>query len=145
MPTARSSRGSALGRSPWRRASRPEPPRGKHQAPGVRDCLSNPEPFFPEGPALGERAQLGMAPGEVGTGEHGGQEELTEALVAPHPLQGRYGLPEAVDRPTIVALGLVGMPRRKLASACRTTSPLALASARARWAAAIAWSYAPMK
>ena len=70
--------------------------------------LGNPEPFFPEGPALGERAQLGMAPGEVGTGEHGGQDDLTEALAALRPVEGRHGLPEAVDRPTIVALGLVG-------------------------------------
>ena len=39
---------------------------------------------------------------------HGGQDDLTEALVAPRPVEGRHGLPEAVDRPTIVALGLVG-------------------------------------
>ena len=74
----------------------------------MSDRLGNPQPFFPEGPALGERAQLGMAPGEPGTGEHGGQEDLAEALVAPRPVEGRHGLPEAVDRPTIVALGLVG-------------------------------------
>ena len=85
-----------------------DPPRGQHEAPGVSHRLGNPQPFFPEGPALGERAQLGMAPGEVGTGEHGGQDDLTEALVAPRPVEGRHGLPEAVDRPTIVALGLVG-------------------------------------
>ena len=85
-----------------------DPPRGKHEAPGVSHRLGNPEPFFPEGPALGEHAQLGMAPGEPGTGEHGGQEGLTEALAAPRPVEGRHGLPEAVDRPTIVALGLVG-------------------------------------
>ena len=84
------------------------PPRGKHEARGVSNRLGNPQPFFPEGPALGERAQLGMAPGEPGTGVHGGQEDLTEALAAPRPLEGRHGLPEAVDRPTIVALGLVG-------------------------------------
>jgi hypothetical protein len=73
----------------------------------VIDRLGNPEPFFPEGPALGERAQLGMARGEPGTGMHGGQEDLTEALVASRSFEGRHGLPEAVDRPTIVALGLV--------------------------------------
>ena len=70
--------------------------------------LGNPQPFFPEGPALGEHAQLGMAPGELGTGVHGGQDDLTEALAAPRPVEERHGLPEAVDRPTIVALGLVG-------------------------------------
>jgi len=73
----------------------------------VRNFLSNPEPFFPKGSALGERAQLGMAPGEVGAGEHGGQENPAEKLVAPCPLQGRYGLPESVDRPPILALGLI--------------------------------------
>ena len=85
-----------------------DPPRGIHQARGVSNRLGNLEPFFPEGPALGERAQLGMAPGEVGTGEHGGQDDA-EALAAPRPVEGRHGLPEAVDRPTIVALGLVGV------------------------------------
>ncbi len=75
---------------------------------GVSSRLGDPEPFFPEGPALSERAQLGMARGEPGTGEHGGQEDLTQALVAPRPLEGRHGLPEAFDRPTIVPLGLVG-------------------------------------
>ena len=49
-----------------------------------------------------------MAPGEVGTGDHGGQGSLPEALVAPRSVEGRHDLPEAVDRPTIVALGLVG-------------------------------------
>ena len=39
---------------------------------------------------------------------HGGQGRLAEALVAPRPVEGRHGLPEAVDRPPIVALGLVG-------------------------------------
>ena len=48
-----------------------------------------------------------MAPGEAGTGDHGGQEIPTEALVAPCPVEGRHGLPEAVDRPTIIALDMV--------------------------------------
>ena len=37
-----------------------------------------------------------------------GREHLTEALAALRPVEGRHGLPEAVDRPTIVALGMVG-------------------------------------
>src|SRR6266446_5918555 len=49
-----------------------------------------------------------MAPGEPGTGEHGGQSSHAEALAAPHPFEGRHGLPEAVDRPTKVALGMIG-------------------------------------
>jgi hypothetical protein len=68
----------------------------------VISYLGELEPFIPEGVALGERAQLGMAPGEPGTGDHGGQDGLTEALVAQRPIEGRHGLPEAVDRPTIV-------------------------------------------
>ena len=70
--------------------------------------LGNPQPFFPEGTALSERAQLGMALGEVGTGQHGGQLGLTEALAAPRPVEERRGLLEAVDGPPIVALALVG-------------------------------------
>ena len=70
--------------------------------------LGNPKPFFAEGTTVGEHAELGMARGEVGTGEHGRQEDLTEALAPPWPLEIRHGLPEAVDRPPIVALGLVG-------------------------------------
>ena len=71
------------------------------------DRLGDPEPFVPEGDTFGKGAQLGMAPGEVGTGEHGGQVDLTEALMAPRPVERCYGLPEAVNRPTIVALGMV--------------------------------------
>ena len=70
--------------------------------------LGNPQPFFPKGPALGERAEFGMARGEVGTGEHGGQEDLPEVLAASLPFEGRHALHVAVDRPTIVALGMVG-------------------------------------
>jgi hypothetical protein len=74
----------------------------------VINFLSNPQPFFPEGPALGERAQLGMAPGKVGTGEHGGQDDLTKVLAARRPVESYHALPEAVDGSTIVALGVVG-------------------------------------
>jgi hypothetical protein len=50
-----------------------------------------------------------MAPGEVGTGEHGGRGQCGEVRVAPCPVEKGRGLPEAVDRLTIVALGLVGV------------------------------------
>ena len=49
------------------------------------NCLSNPQPFFPEGTALSECAQLGMTPGEEGPGGHGGQENLAEVLAVPSP------------------------------------------------------------
>ena len=49
-----------------------DPPEGPHEALGVVNLLGNPEPFIPEGPALGECAELGMAPGQEGTGLHGG-------------------------------------------------------------------------
>jgi hypothetical protein len=48
-----------------------------------------------------------MAPGEEGTGDHSREVNLDEALVALHPLEGRHSLPEAVDRPMIIALGPV--------------------------------------
>ena len=88
-----------------------DPPRGKHQTAGVINRLGNAEPFVPEGSALGEQAQLGMARGESGTGKHSGQEGLPEVLVAPRTLEERDRLPEAVNRPTIVSLGLVGSSR----------------------------------
>src|SRR5437870_1930387 len=49
-----------------------------------------------------------MARGEPVTGDHGEQEKLAEALVASCPIERRHGLPQAVYRPTIVTLGLVG-------------------------------------
>jgi hypothetical protein len=74
----------------------------------MRNRLGNSEPFFPEGTALGEHAQLGMTRGEKGTGEYGGQEDLAEALMALRPLEGHHELSEAIDCPPIVALALVG-------------------------------------
>ena len=84
-----------------------DPPEGPHEAPGVVNLLGNPEPFIPEGPALGECAELGMAPGQEGTGLHGEQKDLAEALTVTLPTEGHYGLPAAVDRPPIVALGIM--------------------------------------
>src|SRR5215471_6212092 len=49
-----------------------------------------------------------MAPGEVSTRDHGGQEDRTGALTALHPVEEHHGLSEAVDRSAIVALGVVG-------------------------------------
>ena len=85
-----------------------EPVIGPHKAAGVIDRLGDPQPFFPQHIALGERAQLSMTRGKEGTGVHGGQEDLTEALAAPRALEGRHGLPKAVECPTVVALGMVG-------------------------------------
>jgi hypothetical protein len=93
------------------RRGRGLPPRGKHQAGGVRDGLGNPEPFFHEGAALGEQAQLGLAPGKVGPSEHRRQDKLAETLVARRPVKGRHGLLEAFERPTIVALGQIGLAK----------------------------------
>ena len=99
---------SALRRSPWRRASRPSPHKANIRLLRVMNRLGNPQPFFPKGTALNERAEFGMAYGEAGTGEDGGQEHLAKALAVPRPGEERHGLPKAVDRLTIVALGLVG-------------------------------------
>ena len=49
-----------------------------------------------------------MAPGQEGTGLHGDQKDLVVALTATLPIKGHYGLPAAVDRPPIVALGIIG-------------------------------------
>jgi hypothetical protein len=75
-------------------------------------CLGNLEPYVPDGPTLGERAEFGMAPGELGGGVRGGKENLTKALVAPHSVEKRHGLHEAVDGPTIVTLSLVDIAER---------------------------------
>src|SRR4029450_6629245 len=83
------------------------PPHGHHAAPGARNLLGNPHPFFPESPALSECAQLRMARGEVCTGEHGGLADLSDALMAPRPVTGYHNLAKAIDRPTIVGLGIV--------------------------------------
>jgi hypothetical protein len=85
-----------------------DPVIGKHAAPRVISGLSNPEPLFPEGTALSEHTQLGMAPGEVSTGDHGGQVDLTEALVAPPITEGHHDRSAIIYSPTIVALGLIG-------------------------------------
>ena len=50
-----------------------DPPRGNHEAPGVRHRLGNLERFFPEGTTLSEQAELGMACGQMRTGQHGGR------------------------------------------------------------------------
>jgi hypothetical protein len=50
-----------------------------------------------------------MTPGEIGTGDHGGQDDLTEALAAPRPIEARHGLSQVVDRPMIVTMGLIGL------------------------------------
>ena len=49
-----------------------------------------------------------MACGEVRTAEHGGQEGEAEALAALRTFEEDYGLRGAVDRPTKVALVIVG-------------------------------------
>ena len=51
-----------------------------------------------------------MARSEICTTEHGGQSQLTDdALTAWRRVEARYGLPVAVDRPTIVTLGPDGL------------------------------------
>ena len=52
--------------------------------------------LLPKAFALGEPAELlGMARGEIGIDEHGGQESLAKALVAPRPVEEHHDLPEA--------------------------------------------------
>src|SRR5262249_15928203 len=88
--------------------------RGKPEPPSIRSRLGIAKSFVPESMALSECAQLGMALGEIGTGGYVAQVEITSwshldgVLAAPHPVEERHVLPLAVDRPTIVALVLVG-------------------------------------
>jgi hypothetical protein len=71
----------------------------------VSSRLSHPEPLFPAGPALSEHTELSMGHSEICTREHGGQSKLTDdALTAWGRVEARYGLPEAVYRPTMVTL-----------------------------------------
>jgi hypothetical protein len=80
----------------------------------VSNRLGNPEPFFPEGTALSECPQLGVAPGKSHLAWHSRQEDLTEALTAARPVEERHSLPEAVDRPTIVSLGMGSLAERQI-------------------------------
>ena len=82
---ARSSRGSALGRSPWRRASRPSPHEAHYQAHGVLDRLGNPEPFFPEGLPSANVPSSAWHQASQARESTAGRMSLTEALVAPRP------------------------------------------------------------
>jgi hypothetical protein len=75
----------------------------------VLNCLGNPQPFFPESPALGERAQLSMAKGEVLTGKHGREVWQAETFMAPRPFEERHSMGEAIDPATIVTLYLVNL------------------------------------
>jgi hypothetical protein len=76
----------------------------------VRHLRGNLESFFAEGSPLGERAQLGMAHGQMGSGMDSGQDSLPKTLAALRPVEGSHRLPDVVDGPTIVALGLVRDP-----------------------------------
>ena len=107
--------------------------------------LGNPQPFFCEGIALSERAQLGLACGEPGARVHGGQEDLTEALVAPRPVEERHGLPEAVDRSPIIALVVVGEAEVLVRQRVQDDSPAGRGEREGALAGAMAWSYAPLK
>ena len=91
--------------------------RGPHETAGVRNCFRNLQPFFPERTALSECAQLSMARGEEGKGLHIGQIGLTEAFTALCTVEGRHGLPEAVDRLSIATLGPVCCAKKRFAKA----------------------------
>lgn len=69
--------------------------------------LGNVEPFLLRDTALGERAEISMARGEVRSGTHGEQDDLAEVLMPLRSVEACPGLPEAVSHPTIVTLALV--------------------------------------
>ena len=75
--------------------------------PGCSTASAIRSPSSPK-TALGEQAYLGLAPGEVGPGEHSGQDDRPKRRTVPDPIERDHGLFEAVDRPPIVAEELVG-------------------------------------
>src|SRR5262249_13540803 len=79
-------------------------PRGLHQTARVRHGLGNLEPFLYVGPARRERAQFGMAAGEVETGEHGRQIHVPATLVTSRPIEKGEGLAKTGHGPTIGTL-----------------------------------------
>src|SRR5262245_30583633 len=87
--------------------------------------FGHPEPCFSQSPALSECTQLGMAPGEPGTGLHGGQDNLSEALITLRPVEGGHSLPEAVDRPTIFPLGPMGIAEVEVHQRVQNDIPVA--------------------
>src|SRR5262245_60490320 len=76
--------------------------------------LGNPEPFCSESMTLGEHPQLSMAPGQVGTGGHGGQENPAKTLTALPLVKRSDRLSEADDRSTIVTLIPVRLPEAEM-------------------------------
>ena len=98
--------------------------------------LGNPEPSIANGSALGKRAEFSMARGEIRRGEHGG-DQLTETLVALHPVEGRHSAQETADRLTILAPSLIGEAEVQVSQQVRddlATGP----AERECWAAAMA-------
>ena len=57
-------------------------------------------------------------------GVHGGQNNMAEAFVALCPVEERYGLPEAVNRPLIIAPGVVGLTEARVCERLLDDFPL---------------------
>ena len=76
-----------------------------NEAKGVIHRLSDPDPFFTSGGALGEHSQLSQGPAQVSTGEHGGKAGHPEALTEQVPFERRDVPAEVVDCATIVTQG----------------------------------------
>src|SRR5262249_8420114 len=73
-----------------------------NQAEGVIGRLSDLNPFFPSGDALGERSQLSQGPTQVDTGQHGGEARHTEALSNQVAFEACHVPPEEVNYATVV-------------------------------------------
>src|SRR5438093_12493102 len=104
---ARSSRGTALERSPWRRAKRPLPHKANVKLMGWSTASAIWSPLSPTDlPSANVPSSAWHAARYAGVNTAG--RKLPGALVGLHSVQGRHGLRETVDRPTLIALGLVG-------------------------------------
>ena len=95
--------------------------------------------------ALGERTQFGMAPGEPGTGSHAGRMTLPEALAALCSTEGRHSLPEKVDRPTIIAMGMIGEAEILIRQCVQGNLTAGRGEREGALGGGMAWSYAPMR
>src|SRR5262245_52334796 len=91
------------------KGQQPQPPRSHHQTAGMPRGFGNQPSLLSQGAPFSERAQISMAPRELGTGSHRRQIDLTAVLVALCSLEGGHRLPEGGDGLTIRSLRQVGI------------------------------------
>jgi len=109
------------------------------------DRFGNLQSFVPEGPALVEGPELGMAYSEPPTGLHGRQEDLPEALVTPRSIEKCDGLPEAANRSPILTLFSIDSAEVQVHQRLRDDIFAGRGEREGALAAAMAWSCLPIR